>query len=54
VTLFTAEGYGESGTECFDPSLLPAQDVLYVDAVLRVLYGLIYLYELLWIHLFVP
>ena len=33
VTLFTSQNYGANGTECFDPSLMPKQDVLYVDAI---------------------
>ena len=33
VTLFSSESYGANGTECFDPSLIPTEDTLYVDAV---------------------
>jgi len=33
VALFAAEYYGANGTECFDPSLMPTEDTLYVDAV---------------------
>lgn len=33
ITLFNAQNYGANGTDCFDPSLLPATDTMYVDAV---------------------
>ncbi|EKX40720.1 hypothetical protein GUITHDRAFT_113250 [Guillardia theta CCMP2712] len=33
ITLLTAEGYGESGTECYHPSALPSVEVLYVQSI---------------------
>jgi len=33
ITLFNAQNYGANGTDCFDPSLLPTTDTMYVDAV---------------------
>ena len=33
VPLFNQQDYGANGTACFDPSLLPAEDVFYVNSI---------------------
>ena len=33
ITLWSAQNYGVEGTDCFDPSIMPAEDTLYVDSL---------------------